>query len=150
MLVSAMKKPTVLLVEDSEDDAYLFNWRFEQSGATCAVKHVLDGAEAIEFLDRTLSTNPESLPCIIFLDLKMPVMNGFEVLIWLQQHEAFSHIPVVVLSGSDQSSDKERACQLGATDYLVKPLKVGDIQKFLGDACPPVPGHTINRAKAQT
>jgi two-component system response regulator len=150
MLVSETKKPTVLLVEDSEDDAYLFNWRFEQSGATCAIKHVLDGAEAIEFLERTLLTNPESLPFIIFLDLKMPVMNGFEVLIWLQQHEAFSHIPVVVLSGSDQSSDKERARQLGATDYLVKPLTVGDIQKFLGDACPPAPGHTLNRGKAQT
>jgi CheY-like chemotaxis protein len=150
MLVSETKKPTVLLVEDSEDDAYLFNWRFEQSGATCAVKHVLDGAAAIEFLGRALSTNPELLPFIIFLDLKMPVMNGFEVLIWLQQHEGFSHIPVVVLSGSDQPSDKERAYQLGAADYLVKPLKVDDIHRFLGDACPPAPPHKLKRGKAQT
>jgi two-component system response regulator len=150
MLVSETKKPTILLVEDSEDDAYLFNWRYEQSGATCAIKHVLDGSAAIEFLDCTLSTNPELLPFIIFLDLKMPVMNGFEVLIWLQHHEAFSHIPVVVLSGSDQSSDKDRAYQLGAADYLVKPVKVGDIQRFLGDACPPAPGHTLDRRKAQT
>ena len=147
MFVSAMKKPTVLLVEDSEDDAYLFNWRFEQSGATCAVEHVLDGSAAIDFLLQTSATNPALLPFIIFMDLKMPVMNGFEVLAWLQEHEAFSHIPVVVLSGSDQPSDKERAYQLGAADYLVKPLKVDDIHRFLGDACP---SPTLNGGKAQT
>jgi CheY-like chemotaxis protein len=147
ILVNAINKPMVLLVEDSEDDAYLFNWRFEQSGATCAVEHVLDGSAAIEFLLRSSATSPKLLPFIIFLDLKMPVMNGFEVLAWLQKHEAFSHIPVVVLSGSDQPSDKERACQLGAADYLVKPLKVDDIHRFLGDVCP---SHTLDRDKAQT
>jgi len=148
-VVSKTKKPTVLLVEDSEDDAYLFNWRFEQSGASCALEHVLEGAAAIEYLTKTAANGPEQLPTLIFLDLKMPVMNGFELLSWLGERPAFSHIPVVVLSGSDQPSDKDRALRLGATDYLVKPLTTADIHRLLGDACAPAAG-TFNPDKAQT
>jgi hypothetical protein len=55
----------------------LFNWRFEQSGATCGIQHVADGAAAVEFLRTTLATNPDGLPRLIFLDLKMAVINGF-------------------------------------------------------------------------
>ena len=150
MRVIETKRPTVLLVEDSEDDAYLFNWRFEQSGATCAIEHALDGSAAVEFLRMTSKTKPDQLPCLIFLDLKMPVMNGFELLSWIRQEGAFSHIPVVVLSGSDQPTDKERALQLGAADYLVKPVKVDDLRRFLGDICPPISAHVFKGDKAQT
>jgi CheY-like chemotaxis protein len=148
LLADAMRKPTVLLVEDSEDDAYLFNWRFEQSGATCVVQHVLNGTAAIEFLRKASNSDPGLLPCMIFLDLKMPVMNGFEVLSWLKQQEAFSRIPVVVLSGSDQQSDKDRAQELGATDYVVKPVKAVDIIRFLGAFCPTARDATLDRGEA--
>src|SRR6185437_4552821 len=138
-MLSEAKRPTVLLVEDSEDDAFLFNWRFERSGIGCAVHHVLDGAAAIEFIRKAASSDCDSLPCLIFLDLKMPVLNGFEVLSWLREQEFASQIPVIVLSGSDEQGDKERALQLGAADYLVKPVKVIDIQRHLGDICPATP-----------
>jgi len=148
LLADAMRKPMVLLVEDSEDDAYLFNWRFEQSGAACVVHHVLNGTAAIEFLRRACSSDPGLLPCMIFLDLKMPVMNGFEVLSWLKQQEAFSRIPVVVLSGSDQQSDKDRVHELGATDYVVKPVKAADITRFLGAFCSTARDATVDQGEA--
>jgi two-component system response regulator len=129
-----MKKPTVLLVEDDEDDAFIFNWRFEQAQLSCAVHHVLDGASAIEFLNKA-SANPDALPMVIFLDLKMPVMNGFEVLRWLREHDTFCRIPVIVLSGSDQQSDKDRASGLGAAEYWVKPVQTEVIQRYLGGVC---------------
>jgi CheY-like chemotaxis protein len=126
----------VLLVEDSEDDAFLFNWRFEQARVTCVIHHTLDGASAIEFLKNASGTDPDSLPVVIFLDLKMPVMNGFEVLDWLREHKICSRIPVIVLSGSDQQSDKDRVSQLGAADYWVKPVRTEDIQRFFKEICP--------------
>lgn len=148
MMLTETNKPNILLVEDSEDDAFLFNWKFEQSGVDCAVHHVLDGAAAIEFLRQAAGSG--SLPRLIFLDLKMPVMNGFEVLGWLKEQDFRSEMPVVVLSGSDQPNDKERAFQLGATSYLVKPVTVADIQHFLERICPSAHGGKRRSDKAPT
>jgi CheY-like chemotaxis protein len=122
-------KQTLLLVEDSEDDAFLFNRTFQKSGTTFGVHHVLNGAEAIEFLRGAANSN--SLPRIILLDLKMPMMNGFDVLEWMQEQAFFSRVPVVVVSGSAQQEDRDRASQLGAADYLVKPVTVADLQRLL-------------------
>jgi CheY-like chemotaxis protein len=77
------------------------------------------------------------LPFAIFLDLKMPVLNGFEVLEWMRTQTFSSSIHVIVLSGSDYPEDKERAARLGATDYLVKPVRVEDLQRYLREVCGP-------------
>src|SRR5436190_6948471 len=119
-MLTTPQKPTLLLVEDSEDDAFFFERTLQKSGVTCAVHHVTNGAEAIEFLRNALSSDSESLPHAIFLDLKMPVLNGFEVLDWMRTQTFPSQIPVLVLSGSEHQEDKDRAARLGATDYLVK------------------------------
>jgi two-component system response regulator len=124
-----MHKNTLLLVEDSEDDAFLFNRTFEKSRMALGIHHVPNGAEAIEFLRDAANSN--SLPRIILLDLKMPLVNGFDVLEWMQEQTFFSQIPVVVVSGSAQSEDKKRASQLGAADYLVKPVTVADLHRLL-------------------
>jgi CheY-like chemotaxis protein len=145
-----MKTPTVLLAEDSEDDAYFFKWRFEQAGLGCVVHHVLDGGAAIEFLRTTKAAEPERLPCLMFLDLKMPVVNGFEVLSWLRERPAYSGMPVIVLSGSDQQIDKDRAFDLGAADYLVKPAKVADMLRYLRDVCPGVEVSPLKTSRAPT
>jgi chemotaxis family two-component system response regulator Rcp1 len=144
------KKPSVLLVEDSEDDAFLFTWKFRQSGVDCSLHHVLDGAAAVEFLRQSSAMDDPALPRIIFLDLKMPVMNGFEVLGWLREQDFCHELRVVILSGSDQENDRERAFQLGASDYLVKPVLASDIQRLLGDLCPPRTGSYSKGIKAPT
>jgi CheY-like chemotaxis protein len=147
-MLSEATKPTVLLVEDSEDDAFFFKWTFERSEISCSIHHVVDGAAAVDFLSEASRAGPGSLPRMIFLDLKMPVMNGFEVLSWLQE-QTFAQLPVVVLSGSDQQSDKERARQLGAMDYLVKPIKVAHFQKYLAGTCPAVASAASEASKVQ-
>jgi CheY-like chemotaxis protein len=123
--------PLILLVEDSDDDAFFFGRTLEKSGLKCSMRHVLDGAEAIDFLRKA----SDSLPQTIFLDLKMPIVNGFEVLEWIRTQTFPTHMQVVVLSGSEHEDDKERAAQLGATDYLVKPVKVHDLHRLLRDVC---------------
>jgi len=135
--------PTLLLVEDSEDDAFFFKRTLKKSGVTCELHHVINGAEAIEFLQNAASGEPEKLPYAIFLDLKMPVLNGFEFLEWKRTQNFSSNIHVIVLSGSDYAPDIERAAGLGASDYLVKPLKVEDLYRYLRDICPPEIGARV-------
>jgi CheY-like chemotaxis protein len=127
--------PLLLLVEDSEDDAFFFGRTLQKSGITCSLHHVTDGAQAIEYL-RDASRDPQHFPRAIFLDLKMPVVNGFEVLDWMRTQAFPAPLEVIVLSGSEHPYDKERATQLGATDYLVKPVKVDDFRRALQDICP--------------
>jgi CheY-like chemotaxis protein len=135
--------PSILLVEDSEDDAFFFKRTLEKSGITCSLHHVCDGAQAVEFLRNALRSDERSLPQTIFLDLKMPVLNGFEVLGWMKTQAFPPSTQVVVLSGSEHPNDKDRAARLGATDYLVKPVKVADLHRLLQDVCPPEMGARV-------
>jgi len=132
--------PTLLLVEDSEDDAFFFRRALQKSGVGCSFHHVTNGAKAIEFLKNASASAEARLPQLIFLDLKMPVMNGFEFLEWMATQTFRSAPQVVVLSGSEHQEDKTRAAQLGATDYLVKPMKASDLQRFLRPVSPPPMG----------
>src|SRR3954453_9242952 len=149
IMLSETNKPILLLVEDSEDDAFFFTHTLKKTEAGCAVHRVNDGAKAIEFLREAFGSKSDSLPRLIFLDLKMPVLNGFEVLSWMQQQTFSTPIPVIVLSGSDLPADKERAYSLGAIDYLVKPVRAADFKRHLGDLCPEPcpPANNQNRAQ---
>jgi len=139
----SINAPKILLVEDSEDDAYFFNRTLQRSGVTCAVHHVENGAEAVEFLAKASQSDSGELPPVMFLDLKMPLLNGFEVLEWLQTQSFRSSIQVIVLSGSEHDADKTRAAELGAADYLVKPVRVGDFHRLLKHLCPPEVGARV-------
>jgi CheY-like chemotaxis protein len=142
-MLSDTKIPILLLVEDSEDDAFFFRRSLEKSGMACSVHHATNGAEAVEFLRKAGSSGEQNLPHVIFLDLKMPVLNGFEVLDWIRTQPFASAMQVVVLSGSEHPDDRQRAAELGATDYLVKPVKVSDFHRFLEDVCPPEMGARV-------
>jgi CheY-like chemotaxis protein len=125
-----MQIQSILLVEDSEDDVYFFTRSFQRSGLPGNLHHVLDGAAAIQFLSK--ASHSHSLPQIIFLDLKMPVLNGFDVLDWIRNQPFSSEIAVFVLSGSELQPDKDRAAQLGAAGYLVKPINLADLNRVIG------------------
>src|SRR5712672_1771363 len=112
-------KPLVLLVEDSDDDAFFFKRTFQKSGANCFLHHVQDGAAAVGVLKQASISDALQFPLAMFLDLKMPLMNGFEVLTWLRAQSFPASMKVFVLSGSNQPEDKERALRLGAAEYLV-------------------------------
>lgn len=120
-----LRRPIVLLAEDSEDDAFFFRWTLKKCGLDCDLVHAADGAEAIRILDTAAGPDGrrgKGCPDLVFLDLKMPTLTGFEVLAWIRDHPFNPPLDVAVLSGSEHASDVQRAKDLGASAYYVKPL----------------------------
>jgi CheY-like chemotaxis protein len=120
----------LLLVEDSEDDAYFFQRTVRKSELNCTIRHERDGSRAVEFLNEVIAGSC-GLPDLIFLDLKMPRMNGFEVLEWIRNRCFSNPMPVIVLSGSFEVQDQTRARELGASDYMVKPIRVEGLRRSI-------------------
>ncbi|MGH7957891.1 MAG: response regulator [Opitutaceae bacterium] len=124
---STLSRPLVLLVEDSEDDAFFFRWTLDKCGFACEVVHAIDGAAAIQRLEAVLAgTSPH--PDLVFLDLKIPTFSGFEILAWIRDRRFEPPLDVAVLSGSEHVGDIQRAHSLGATAYYVKPLSVEQLR----------------------
>lgn len=123
-----LPRPLVLLVEDSEDDAFFFRWTVDKCGFPCEIVHAVDGAAAIQQLEAARPGSGGRVPDLIFLDLKIPSFNGFEVLAWIREQHFAPLLNVAVLSGSEHASDVQRAHQLGATGYYVKPLSIEQLR----------------------
>jgi len=116
--------PPILLAEDDVDDIFLMRRALKKAAVTNPVFVARDGQEAIDYLEgegpyADRKTYP--LPGLLLMDLKMPRVDGFHVLAWLQSHAAFDTLPTVVLSGSGLEEDVLKAKELGADDYQVKP-----------------------------
>jgi two-component system response regulator len=112
---------SILLVEDDADDVFTFQRVLGKAGHGQELVHLHDGEEAIGYL-RLAEEGLRRKPRVIFLDLKMPKIDGFELLDWLGKHEEFAKVPVVVLSGSFRGADKLKAASLGAKTYREKPV----------------------------
>src|SRR4051812_36856180 len=115
---------TILLVEDSRDDAYAFRYALKRSRLTNPLHVVTDGQQAIDYLSGAglfADRKVYPLPFIIFLDLKMPYVDGFDALSWIRAQPELHSVIVIMLSGSGEDRDQDRAYQLGARSYLVKP-----------------------------
>jgi CheY-like chemotaxis protein len=125
---------TILLVEDDDDDVFLFKRALKTARITNEVNVATDGQAAIDYLSSAVQgNNPDKypLPFIMFLDLKMPHVDGFEVLSWMRSQPSLDSLVVVVLTGSNQPRDHQRAYALGARSYLVKPAKPEEIREFI-------------------
>jgi CheY-like chemotaxis protein len=123
-------EPIILLVEDDINDALLAKRALKQAGVTSRIAEISDGEEAITYLAGNTPFHDRTkypLPSLILLDLKMPKLNGFEVLSWLQSRPELAKIPVVVLTGSMLPEDRNQARQLGAVGYEVKPVEFEQI-----------------------
>jgi CheY-like chemotaxis protein len=125
--------PHLLLVEDSDDDAFFFERILRKSGLPYALTRQDNGTAALSFLTQCARAGDDSSNCpdLIFLDLKLPGASGFEILQWLSVNKLPRPYKVAVLSGSDQPVDLARAASLGASDYLVKPLHLEQLQSRL-------------------
>ena len=115
----------ILLVEDDNADAMLIERAIRRAGITYPVRRVGDGDAAVDYLSGLSpykDREQHPLPVLILLDLKLPRRSGFEVLSWLRaQNTGVQRLPVVVLTSSSHSQDVNRAYDLGANSYLVKP-----------------------------
>jgi CheY-like chemotaxis protein len=114
----------ILLVEDNEDDVFLMKRALKTAQIHNPVHVVEDGQQAEDYLAGNGSfANREKhpFPAIVFLDLKLPLKDGLEVLQWIRSQEKFENLVVLVLTSSNEPSDLKRAYGLGANSYLVKP-----------------------------
>ena len=122
---------TILIVEDNGDDVLLMRRAFRKLGITSPLHVVSDGDAAVAYLGATgpyadRQTHP--LPALVLLDLKLPKRSGLEVLEWLRAQPGIGRLPVVVLTSSRESTDVNRAYELGANSYLVKPVDFEGLQ----------------------
>jgi CheY-like chemotaxis protein len=112
----------ILVADDDENDVFLLRHAFQKAGLRHKLIHLRDGQETIDYLSANASSgNGLGKPDLLLLDLKMPLVDGFDVLVWLQSLAKENVIPVVVFSSSVLASDKQKARELGALDYLAKP-----------------------------
>ena len=117
---------TVLLVEDDLNDIFLVKRAFKMAKLPTPLQVVTDGVEAISYLrgdGKYADRDAFPLPQLIVMDIKMPRKTGFEVLAWVKGNELpIRRIPIVIVSSSNNPSDINRAYELGANAYMVKPV----------------------------
>jgi CheY-like chemotaxis protein len=118
------EKPCVLLAEDNTDDIFLVQLAVHRAGLSWSINAVRDGEQAIEYLQGTPPYNNRvdyPLPELLLLDLKMPKLNGFDVLAWLRGRPDLGNVRIVILSSSSIDGDVQMAFKLGAREFLTKP-----------------------------
>jgi CheY-like chemotaxis protein len=116
----------ILFAEDSADDARLTIRALQKSGLTNKLHHVVDGAEALDFIfckGVYALRNTDKRPKLVLLDLKMPKVSGMEVLEKVKSDPGTKSIPVVILTSSKEDPDIEKSYALGANSYILKPVE---------------------------
>lgn len=120
----------VLVAEDDPADKFLLERAFANANVAATLHFVRDGQEAIDYLAGEAGfsdRNTHPLPDLFLLDLKMPRLNGFDVLTWVRSKPGLRRLLVAIFSSSDQPRDVNRAYDLGANSYLIKPHSTSDL-----------------------
>jgi len=126
----------VLLVEDNIHDAELTIRSLKKVNLANKLYHVKDGAEALDFIfsrGQYNSRQPDNWPKLILLDIKMPKVDGIEVLRQLKSNEFTKAIPVVIMTSSKEEQDIITSYRLGVNSYVVKPVNFADFAKAVAD-----------------
>ena len=124
----------VWLVEDSADDVFFFKRALDKCDVPAVLRIAEDGAKAIHLLSEPGGVIPQ----LMFLDLKMPNVNGFEVLEWLGQQPFRSSVRVVVLTSSEEPREVQIALSLGAAEFLTKPVSPARLREQILRVTPSV------------
>jgi CheY-like chemotaxis protein len=123
----------ILAAEDEESDRIILELAFQRAQLPHPLVIVRDGQEAVDYLSgegRYADRSAHPLPALLVLDLKMPRMDGFDVLAWLTEQPEFKQIPAVVLSSSADELDMNKARQLGVREYFVKPHRLDELVRI--------------------
>jgi two-component system, response regulator len=125
-----LSKTTVLLVEDNDDDIQLTLRAFKKHHVANELHVVTDGQQAVDFLFARgpyAARDPSDLPHVVLLDLKLPKLDGLEVLRQIRDNPRTRFLPVVVLTSSNEERDLVESYRLGANSYVRKPV---DFEQF--------------------
>jgi CheY-like chemotaxis protein len=126
---------TILLVEDNDDDVFAMERALRLSEVKNPLRVVTDGQQAMDYLSGNAAYgNREQFPVpfLIFLDLKLPYFTGFQILEWMRTQPQLESTIVIVLTGSAESRDKDKAYALGARSYIVKPPTPDALKAIIG------------------
>ena len=125
-----MEEKIILLVEDNPDDIALTLRAFDKNRIKNRVVVAEDGAEALDYINKRgkfENLNPGECPALVLLDLKLPKVDGFEVLKAIRENESTKFLPVVILTSSKEEQDIIKGYKNGANSYIRKPV---DFEKF--------------------
>jgi CheY-like chemotaxis protein len=125
---------TLLLAEDRPEDVFIMMRALQRAKFACHLQVAPDGSKIIDYLSgegRYIDRKIFPIPDLILLDIKMPRRTGHEVLEWIRSRPEFNQLPVVMLTGSNEPSDLERAYSAGANSYLVKPVLYLEFERML-------------------
>jgi len=126
----------ILLAEDDENDIFLMGRAFDRAGIPNPLFVLRNGQQVINYLSGAgdyAQREQFPLPGLVLLDLKMPWMDGFDVLKWVRAHPQFDALPIVVLTSSKLQTDIDKSRQYGVFDYRVKPHGFSDLVLLLDD-----------------
>lgn len=130
-----IKEVDILLVEDSDVDAELTIWSLNKINLGNKLFHVKDGSEALDFIFKRgvykeiKSANPK----VILLDIKMPKVDGLEVLRQIKENKDTRSIPVVIMTSSREEQDLIKSYKFGVNSYVVKPVEFGNFAKAVSE-----------------
>jgi two-component system response regulator len=130
-----MNKKVILLVEDNPDDEALTLHAIEKNNINHTIVVARNGAEALDYLFGTgayAGRDPHDLPLVVLLDLKLPKIDGLEVLRRIREDERTQLLPVVLLTSSNEEEDRLKGYMLGANSYVRKPVDFDEFVRAAG------------------
>lgn len=129
------ESPHVLIVDDNEMDTELAAEAFRHSAQDTVLHIANNGQQALDYLfgkKQYANRKLYPLPRLVLLDIKMPGMDGLEVLEKIKGDDSIKHLPVIMLTSSADQRDRARSYELGANSYLVKPVSFGQFRTMVG------------------
>jgi CheY-like chemotaxis protein len=127
----------VIVIDDEPDDLFFIRRLFDKGGVKNPVVTFLDSEDALAFLSATaviVRKVADFTPCVLFTDIKMPKMDGLDLVRWIRKQPEFDALTVVVMSSSDEPKDVERAQKLGADRYLLKYPSPATFAELIADS----------------
>jgi CheY-like chemotaxis protein len=130
--------PHVMVVDDNDDDVLLLTRHLKAAGIRNPVLHFRNGGDAFMFLKQFCTANPTraQLPAVMFLDVNMQGLSGFDVLVWARQQPQLERMKIYMLSGANELWDAQIAAKLGADHYLEKFPDPAELRDLLSNVCP--------------